>query len=100
MKKILIVEDDPKLANYLQEAVTKYGYDAKKVEDFSKIAEISLKYDPHLILLDINLPYFDGFYWCRKIRRHSTCPIIFISARTGQMDQVMALEHGGDDFIT
>src|SRR5699024_2395123 len=51
-------------------------------------------------LLDINLPYYDGFYWCRQIRRYSTCPIIFISARTGDMDQVMALEHGGDDFIT
>lgn len=100
MKKILIVEDDPKLANYLYKDVTKYGYDAKRVEDFSKIEEEFLQYDPHLVLLDINLPYYDGFYWCRQIRRHSTCPIIFISARTGDMDQVMALEHGGDDFIT
>ena len=55
---------------------------------------------PHLVLLDINLPSYDGFYWCRQIRKVSTCPVIFISARTGEMDQVMALENGGDDFIT
>src|SRR5690625_7549568 len=57
-------------------------------------------FEPHLVLLDINLPSFDGFYWCRQIRLVSTCPIIFISARTGEMDQVMALENGGDDYIT
>lgn len=52
------------------------------------------------MLLDINLPSYDGFYWCRQIRQLSTCPVIFISARIGEMDQVMALENGGDDFIT
>src|SRR5699024_6799930 len=55
---------------------------------------------PDLVLLDINLPFFDGFYWCRQIRTVSICPVIFISARTGEMDQVMALENGGDDYIT
>ena len=100
MQKILIVEDDPKLANYLFDYVTKYGYASKKVEDFTTIVETFQTYEPQLVLLDINLPYYDGFYWCRQIRRFSTCPIIFISARTGDMDQVMALEHGGDDFIT
>src|SRR5690625_3334417 len=100
VQKLLIVEDDPKLANYLLDYVTKYGYTAKVVENFEKIIETFLELEPHLVLLDINLPYYDGFYWCRQIRRHSTCPIIFISARTGDMDQVMALEHGGDDFIT
>lgn len=100
VQKLLIVEDDPKLANYLLDYVKKYGYTAKVVENFEKIIETFLELEPHLVLLDINLPYYDGFYWCRQIRRHSTCPIIFISARTGDMDQVMALEHGGDDFIT
>ena len=57
-------------------------------------------FDPHLILLDINLPSYDGYYWCRQLRIHTTCPIIFISARSGEMDQVFALENGGDDFIT
>ncbi|PFO94320.1 response regulator, partial [Bacillus cereus] len=55
---------------------------------------------PDLVLLDINLPSFDGFYWCRQIRTVSTCPIIFISARSGEMEQVMALENGADDYIT
>ena len=100
MEKILIVEDDPKLAQYLFDYVSKYGYEAEMVADFSKIVETFRDFEPHLVLLDINLPYYDGFYWCRQIRRYSTCPIIFISARTGDMDQVMALEHGGDDFIT
>ena len=57
-------------------------------------------FDPHLILLDINLPSYDGYYWCRELRQHTTCPILFISARSGDMDQVFALENGGDDFIT
>src|SRR5690625_4584595 len=100
VEKILIVEDDPKLAQYLFDYVSKYGYEAEMVADFSKIVETFRDFEPHLVLLDINLPYYDGFYWCRQIRRYSTCPIIFISARTGDMDQVMALEHGGDDFIT
>src|SRR5690625_8006111 len=99
MQKRLIVEDDPKLAQYLFDYVERYGYDARKVDDFSQIIETFQVYKPHLVLLDINLPYYDGFYWCRQIRRYSTCPIIFISAITGDMDQVMALEHVGDDFI-
>ena len=52
------------------------------------------------MLLDINLPSYDGYYWCRQLRQHTTCPIIFISARSGEMDQIFALENGGDDFIT
>lgn len=55
---------------------------------------------PHLVLLDVNLPKFDGFYWCRQIRHESTCPIIFISARAGEMEQIMAIESGADDYIT
>src|SRR5699024_9602913 len=68
--------------------------------DFQNILEDFEKFAPHLVLLDINLPSFDGFYWCRQLRQISTCPIIFISARVGEMDQIMALENGGDDFIT
>jgi DNA-binding response OmpR family regulator len=56
--------------------------------------------NPNLVLLDINLPSFDGYYWCRQIRKESVCPVIFLSARIGEMDQVMALENGGDDYIT
>jgi len=100
MQKIMIVEDDPKIANYMYEKIEKYGYRVLSVTDFSDIMNDFLSFQPHLVLLDINLPSYDGFYWCRQIRQVSKCPVIFISARTGEMDQVMALENGGDDFIT
>ncbi|MCF3943929.1 response regulator transcription factor [Oceanobacillus alkalisoli] len=100
MAKILIIEDDPKIATLLQNHLQKYGYDAVIAEQFDAITEEFQQIQPDLLLLDINLPSFDGFYWCRQIRQISTCPIIFISARSGEMDQVMALENGGDDYIT
>lgn len=99
MTKIMIIEDDPKIATHLQSHIEKYGYDVIVVTDFEHIMEAFYKEDPSLVLLDINLPYFDGFYWCRQIRKDSICPVIFISARTGEMDQVMAIENGGDDYI-
>lgn len=100
MAKIFIVEDDPKLASHLDKIIRKYEHDTFLVETFDNILEPFQQFSPDLVMLDINLPSFDGFYWCRQIRKISTCPIIFISARTGEMDQVMALEHGGDDYIT
>ncbi|MBO1002339.1 response regulator transcription factor [Pseudogracilibacillus auburnensis] len=100
MQKILIVEDDAKIAEHLYREVKKYGYEVSTVKDFSALMNEFHSIKPHLVLLDINLPSYDGFYWCRQIRQVSTCPVIFISARTGEMDQVMALENGGDDFIT
>ena len=100
MAKILIIEDDPKIAKLLQNYLEKYGYEAVITEQFDAIIECFELANPDLVLLDINLPSFDGYYWCRQIRKISTCPILFISARSGEMDQVMALENGGDDFIT
>ncbi len=100
MKKIMVVEDDPKISAYLQSYIAKYNYEVVKVKDFEHIIDLFKDEAPDLVLLDINLPYYDGFYWCRQIRQHSICPVIFISARTGEMDQVMALENGGDDYIT
>lgn len=100
MTKILIIEDDPKIAAYLKSYIEKYNYNVIAIDEFDKIMESFQAYQPDLVLLDINLPYYDGFYWCRQIRSKSTCPVIFISARTGEMDQVMALENGGDDYIT
>jgi len=98
-QRILIVEDDPKLAELLKSYMEKYGYEAKAAEDFGRVLQEVAAYEPHLVLLDVNLPKYDGFYWCRQIRTVSNCPIIFISARAGEMDQVMALEYGGDDYI-
>ncbi|NMD71628.1 response regulator transcription factor [Bacillus sp. DNRA2] len=100
MEKILIVEDDVKIAELLQSYLERYGYEGKVVTKFDQVLIDFEQFQPHLVLLDINLPTFDGYYWCRQIRTISTCPIIFISARSGDMDQVMALENGGDDYIT
>ncbi|HLR09577.1 MAG TPA: response regulator transcription factor [Bacillota bacterium] len=100
MEKIMIVEDDPKIAAHLQTFIEKYGYTVQVLDDFDNLMYTFREFQPDLVLLDINLPSYDGFYWCRQIRLESICPVIFISARTGEMDQVMALENGGDDFIT
>lgn len=100
MKKVFLVEDDKKIAGLLKDYLEKYEYDIELVKEFDQILDEFQAFDPHLVLLDINLPSFDGFYWCRKIRSVSNCPIIFISARDSGMDQVMAIENGGDDYIT
>ncbi len=96
----MIVEDDPKIAEHLKQALEKYGFEVSVVLQFHNVLQEFQIMNPQLVLLDINLPSYDGFYWCRQIRKESVCPVIFISARTGEMDQVMALENGGDDFVT
>ncbi|HBU81881.1 response regulator transcription factor [Paenibacillus sp. UMB7766-LJ446] len=100
MYTIMIIEDDPKIAGLLKSHIERYGDRAVTVEDFEQVVRQFEQLKPHVVLLDINLPSYDGFYWCRQIRSISTCPIIFISARSGKMDQVMALENGADDYIT
>lgn len=99
MTKIMIVEDSEDIRQLLQNYLEKYGYNTVATHDFTSILDTFLEVKPDLVLLDINLPAYDGYYWCRQIRQHSTCPIIFISARSGEMDQVMAIENGGDDYI-
>ncbi|MBE9914180.1 response regulator transcription factor [Paenibacillus donghaensis] len=100
MYRIFIVEDDPKITAVLKRTLEKYGFEASGVSEFRDIMLELEVYEPHLVMLDINLPYYDGYYWCRQIRKKSNLPIIFISARAGEMDQVMAIENGGDDYIT
>ncbi|WP_150265907.1 response regulator transcription factor [Paenibacillus tepidiphilus] len=100
MFKIMIVEDDQGLVALLQEYLHKFGYETQAVRDFDEVRSEFEAFAPHLVLLDVNLPRFDGYYWCRQIRGISTCPILFISARDGKMEQVMALENGADDYIT
>lgn len=97
--RVMIIEDDDKIADILSDYIRRYGYEALRAFDFSKIKEQFIEQQPDLVLLDINLPRFDGFYWCRQIRLISNVPVLFISARTGEMDQVMAIENGGDDYI-
>lgn len=100
METILIIEDDAKLADLLNTYLSKYEFRTVIAEDFNKIMVTFKANAPDLVLLDVNLPRYDGFYWCRQIRTTSLCPILFISARDGGIDQVMALENGGDDYIT
>ncbi|CAG7626872.1 response regulator transcription factor [Paenibacillus allorhizosphaerae] len=99
MFTILIVEDDVKLTQLLRTHIEKYGYTAVAVTEFDQVTEAFTQIRPDLVLMDVNLPRFDGYYWCRQIRKVSTCPILFISARDGTMEQVMALENGADDYI-
>jgi len=100
MSTILIIEDDPKIVQLLQSHLEKYSYGVATVTDFAHVLDEFIRIQPDLVLLDINLPRFDGFYWGRQIRTVSTCPILFVSARESTMDQVMALENGADDYIT
>ena len=100
MFKILIVEDDNKIAGIILENLKRWGYEGITVKDFNNVFEEFVKYSPNLLLLDINLPSYDGYYWCNKIRQVSKVPIIFISSRNTSMDIIMAVNMGGDDFIT
>ncbi|ASS66675.1 MULTISPECIES: response regulator transcription factor [unclassified Paenibacillus] len=100
MYRITIVEDDDKIAEQLAGALERYGFQPQRAARFKDLNEDFREHEPHLVLMDINLPYFDGFYWCRQFRQHSKAPVLFISARSGEMDQVMAIENGGDDYVT
>ncbi|GAF15483.1 two-component response regulator YvcP [Bacillus sp. JCM 19045] len=99
-KKIVIVEDDQRLSDLLREKLTRFQFDVVCHDGSSDLLFLIEKESPSLILLDVNLPSFDGFYWCNQIRLKTTCPILFISARDSNQDQVRALENGGDDYIT
>lgn len=98
--RILIVEDDLVIATALQDELSRHGLEGLVVQDFLDVADQVKSLEPHLILLDINLPYHNGYYWCSQIRTFSQVPIIFISSLTDTMDQMMAMQMGGDDFIT
>lgn len=100
MFSVMIVEDDAKIARIVADDLTRYGYRALVTQDFARVKSEFVRLQPDAVLLDINLPLYDGFYWCRQIRTVSTVPVIFISARVGEMDQVLAIENGGDDYIT
>lgn len=99
MYKVLIIEDDHKIRSLIGQYLAKWNFQPVLVEDFTIIDEIALKENPHLILLDINLPGNDGFYWCSRLRQLSDVPIIFISSRSQSMDIVIAMNMGGDDYI-
>jgi two-component system, OmpR family, response regulator YxdJ len=97
--KVLIIEDEEQLAHGLKSLVERDGMEGFIVRDLQNPINDIIPLSPHIILLDINLPYFNGFYWCRKIRSYTISPIIMISARDAGSDQVLALENGADDYI-
>lgn len=99
MFKILIVEDDRGIAEGIQSLLEQWGMEARQVQDFRNITGEFETYQPHLILLDIKLPSYDGYYWCCQLRQRTAAPIIFISSAADNMNIVMAMNMGGDDFI-
>ena len=97
--KIFLVEDDEALADEVRQFLEKWGYEAVKADSFEDIVSDFQRLSPHLVLLDINLPFFDGFYWCAQIRKVSDVPILFISSKNDDMDKIMAIAQGGDDYV-
>ena len=99
MYRIFIVEDDPQIAEGIKKQMESWNLEARCAEDFGKILEEFQDYDPHLVLLDISLPFYNGYYWCQEIRKISKVPVISISSAAENMNIVMAMQMGGDDFI-
>lgn len=99
MYKLLIVEDDMMIEKILESHLEKWGYEVKCITDFEKVYQTFLDFEPHLVLLDISLPFFNGFHWCGEIRKVSKVPIVFISSASDNMNIVMAINMGADDFV-
>jgi len=97
--KILIVEDDNDIAEILANELSVWGYDTVCVKDFNNVLDEFKSEKPELVLMDIILPYFNGFYWCQKIREISKVPLMFISSKSEDIDIVQAMQFGGDDYI-
>ena len=97
--RILIVEDDEVIARSIQKLMGDWGWEACCVEDFSKVLDTFASYNPHLVILDIALPACNGFYWCMEIRKISRVPVVFLSSASDNMNIVIAMNMGGDDFI-
>ena len=100
MKNIMIIEDNREMKAELISFLGRYGYNAYGPDDFENIVEMALKDDADLILLDINLPYYDGYYICREIRKNKDTPIIVVTSRDSDMDEIMSINLGADDFVT
>ena len=100
MHKILLVEDDEVIRQQVKKMLEQWGYEVVLVEDFMEVLSIFVKVEPHLVLMDIGLPLFNGYRWCQEIRKVSKVPIMFLSSSDQAMDIVMAINMGGDDFVT
>lgn len=100
MATIMIIEDDQTISHLIATELTKWQHTPVLVKDFAAVDQEFTAADPQLVLLDINLPVYDGYYWMQKIRATSSVPVIFISSRNTNMDMVMAMNMGGDDFVS
>ncbi|KQY84027.1 PhoB family transcriptional regulator [Paenibacillus sp. Root52] len=99
MFKIMLIEDDESLFNEMKDRLSQWSYDIYGVQDFGKVMEAYSSIQPELVIIDIKLPQYDGFHWCRLIRAHSNVPIIFLSSRDHPTDMVMSMHLGADDFV-
>lgn len=99
MYRIYIIEDDSIIAGKIKEHMTNWGFEARCASDFRNIMGEFAEYEPHMVLLDISLPFFNGYHWCEEIRRVSKVPVIFLSSAADNMNIIMAMSMGGDDFI-
>ncbi|NIK11377.1 response regulator transcription factor [Alkalibacillus almallahensis] len=99
MFKLLVIEDDESLFSEIRERLTQWSYDVYGISNFEKVMEEFSEVKPDLVIIDIQLPKYDGFHWCRMIRNHSNVPIIFLSSRDHPTDMVMSMQLGADDYI-
>lgn len=99
MYRILIVEDDRGIADAITAQAASWGLEARGISNFNKVLEEFTEFSPHLVLMDISLPFYNGFHWCSEIRKISKVPVIFISSASDNMNIIMAINMGGDDFI-
>ena len=97
--KIFIVEDDPVIASAVAEHIASWGCETRIAQNFQNIVQEFVDFDPQLVLLDVGLPFYNGYHWCSEIRRFSSVPIIFVSSASDNMNIVMAINMGADDFI-
>ncbi|HFU4458791.1 TPA: response regulator transcription factor [Streptococcus suis] len=100
MQKILLVEDDKTISQLVAKNLINWGYQVQEVKDFQTVLDQIRDFQPHLILLDIGLPFSNGYYWCQEIRKTSRVPIMFLSSHDQPMDIVMAINMGADDYVT
>ncbi|HFI0040124.1 TPA: response regulator transcription factor [Streptococcus suis] len=100
MQKIFLVEDDKTISQLVAKNLINWGYQVQEVKDFQTVLDQIRDFQPHLILLDIGLPFFNGYYWCQEIRKTSRVPIMFLSSHDQPMDIVMAINMGADDYVT
>ena len=97
--KILLIEDDQSIFELVQQRLQQWGFTVEGVKDFQAVMDVYRTFVPNLVMIDIQLPAYDGFHWCREIRAESNVPILFLSSRDHPMDMVMAMQMGADDFV-